>query len=85
VSFCLYLWIVFILCLVACISQRYRQQDTERRQSRDTGNKTQNEDNPEIQATRHRTKTIQRYRQKDTERRQSRPHRNHALNIQVNA
>jgi hypothetical protein len=38
----------------------------------DTGNKTQNEDNPEIQAKRHRTKTIQRYRQKDTERRQSR-------------
>jgi capsule polysaccharide export protein KpsE/RkpR len=34
--------------------------------------KTQNEDNPEIQATRHRTKTIQRYRQKDTERRQAR-------------
>jgi hypothetical protein len=40
--------------------QRYRQKDTERRQSRDRGNKTQNEDNPEIEAKRHRTKTIQR-------------------------
>jgi hypothetical protein len=34
--------------------------------------KRKQKDNPEIQATRHRTKTIQRYRQQDTERRQSR-------------
>jgi hypothetical protein len=74
--------------------QRHRQhraQDTEWRQSRDTGNignKTQDEDNPETQATlstrhrmkttlstRHRMKTIQRHRQhwaQDTGWRQSR-------------
>jgi beta-lactamase regulating signal transducer with metallopeptidase domain len=43
---CLFLWIVFVLCLVP--------NDTKQRQSRETGNighKTQNKDNPEKQAT----------------------------------
>jgi heme exporter protein D len=60
---CLFLWIVFVLCLVPNVAhktktiQRNRQhwaQDTKQRQSRETGNighKTQNKDNPEKQAT----------------------------------
>ena len=64
--------------------QRHRQhwtQETERKQSRDTGNtghKKQSADNPETQATldtRNRAQTIQRHRQhwtQETERRQSR-------------